>query len=462
MYVRSPSWVRRTASPVLALIPASLRFGKSYSELRTLIEKSEYDADFVNRYQSQQISSLLSICECNSSYYRDLIHEVRVSLGVNDDDPGYLLRQLPLLRKSDVRDISGGLLVKELCEVDIATTSGSSGRPLQFYLDKDRSVREWAFVHHLWHRSGYDLSHRRATLRGAEIKNVDERPWEYDPALNELRLSPFHMTPGVMSRYLKLISEYKIDYVHGYPSAIVILASFALQERWRPPPSLKGVFPISESFYPHQRELIRLAFGGIPIMMCYGLSEKSAIAGELLESPDTYEFEPLYGITELVDENSAAVTRVGQTGRIVATGFISKAMPLLRYDTGDIAELVRPALHDNCYRMRVKNIRSRWGQEYVISRDKAKVSVAAINIHSPVYALIEAFQFYQEKPGEVTIRVIPVKSCRETQLRPFVAEIQQKVGSGIIFTLKIVERLAHNDRGKRKFVDQRIPPESIV
>jgi len=461
-YIRSPHWVKRGAAPILSLLPYSLRYGKTYLELRKLISRSEDEADFVEQYQLQLLQSMIADCNNSSSYYQELFKRVfsrmpdASTFSIDD------LKSLPVLSREVVQSNAEKLLVTSVDNVDIATTSGSSGEPLKFYLDRDRSVREWAFVHHLWQRIGYSPRHRRATLRGVVINNVDKKPWEFDPAINELRLSPFHLVPEVMDRYLELIADYHVDFIHGYPSAVSMLASHAKRIGWSPPAKLIGVFPISESFLPHQRALIEEAFGGIKIMMCYGLSEKSAIAGELPDSPGVYEFEPLYGITELVNDDGFPITAIGSVGRIVSTGFVSTAMPLLRYDTGDIAELVQLPSKENCYRMRVKNIRSRWAQEFVVGRNNALISISAINIHSPVYARIQAFQFHQHTPGEVSVKVVPLPGEKKEDIEPFVSEIQAKVGESVKFSLEITDALALNKRGKRRFIIQKLDTNSTI
>ena len=191
-------------------------------------------------------------------------------------------------------------------------------------------------------------------------------------------------------------------------------------------------------------------------MPFYGLSEKVAIAGEVLGEPDTYEFEPLYGFTELVNDAGQPIITPGESGRIISTGFLSGAMPLLRYDTGDTGILVDVPSSDNCFRLRVRGIRSRWGNEFLVSRTGALVSMTAINIHSQVYTRIREFQFFQDTPGEATIQVVPFPEQRYGDIELFLQEIQAKVGSSIKFQLNLVDSLYANSRGKRSFIDQKL------
>lgn len=456
LYPQSPTWVRKCFSPFLALLPPELVYGPTYRRFRLMIANSEVDANFVREFLITSLRDIIQACIDRSEFYRELIRNAFGRIPDVDQFSLEDLKRLPILSKEDVRENADRLLVVDPSYADIVSTSGSSGRPLQFYLDKDRSVKEWAFITHIWGRIGYRYHHRRAVLRGVFMPNVDIKPWEYDAALRELRLSPFHLIPDIMDKYLALIRKCRINFIHGYPSAIAILASHALRIGWRPPDDLIGILPISETLFPHQRELLRRAFGDIAIMPFYGLSEKVAIAGEVLDEPDVYEFEPLYGITEIVDDSGEPVTTPGASGRIVSTGLLSKAMPLLRYDTGDTGTLVQLPAPENCFRLRVKGIRSRRGQEFLVSTKGALISMAALNIHSPAYAHIQEFQFHQDTPGLATVRIVPLPGRQYRDFEPFVEEIQTKVGSDIVFRLELVDSLKSNPRGKRSFIEQKL------
>jgi phenylacetate-CoA ligase len=229
-----------------------------------------------------------------------------------------------------------------------------------------------------------------------------------------------------------------------------------LRTGWKPRLDLKGVIPISEELYPQQRELILEAFRPARVLVTYGLSEKTAIAGELPGQPGAYEIEPLYGITEIIGDDGCPVTIPGETGRIVGTGFISTSMPLLRYDTGDLAQLVRPATRGNCYRMQIRSIKPRRGQEFVAGINGELISITSINIHSPLFSRIQEFQLFQDQPGEIIMRVVPAPGFGTSDIQPIVDEIQSKVGSSASFKLALEDSLETNARGKRKLIDQRL------
>jgi phenylacetate-CoA ligase len=456
-YLRLPPALKSALAPILCALPISLQYGRTYLRTREDIFRSETDAEFVRKYQESALRRVLTRAQGNSSYFSS---RLRMSSDKQSDLSTFSLRHLsslPILTKADVVAAPETFCVGDPQDYEIGYTSGSSGQPpMRLYLDRDRSVREIAFLHHIWSHIGYRAGDGRAVLRdyGGNIATLDNT-WRYDAPLRELWLSPFHLTKATMDQYLTLFHKYRVRYLYGVPSAITILARHALAARWKPPSSLRGIISASEILFPRQRQVIARCFAA-PVLAFYGLSERVAIAGELIESPGTYEFEPLYGITELVDDAGKRITVPGQRGRLISTGFVNKAMALIRYDSGDRGTLVQDAARRNRYRLRVRDIGSRWNQEFVIGHNGEKISVVNLDPNDYV-GIINEYQYVQSTPGRATFFVVPCAGASKKDLEAVLADLQRPVRGVIDFQLEIVDAIPVGRTGKRKYVDQRIP-----
>jgi len=447
-YVNAPPLVRQAAGRLLSHLPVGWRFGSAYSRTRGDLRRAELDPDFVERYQAERLDALLAAAAERSPHYRRVFADLGLGRPRTTDLP-----RLPILSRDDIRGHTDDLLVRPRKSLDHVTTSGTSGRPLDLYLDRDRSVREWAFLNHIWSRIGYRPGDTRASIR-MTFKPRQGRMWEYDPGLKELRLSPFHLTSEVIAEYLRQIERHRVKFLHGYPSALFPLAVHAIRTRWRPPASLRGVLPSSEIVHESHRRLLADAFGPLPLQPVYGMSEKVAIAGER-GKPFEYEFEPLYGVTEIVDDDGRPVPP-GVRGRLVATGFICPSMPLVRYDTGDRATLVEPATRANGWRLRVNNPSSRWVAEYLVSRTGAPIGLTSLVFPRHAYDLMHSYQYYQDSPGSAVMRVVPLPGVTASHLQAVVDEIAERTTGTLEIRVELVDALP-SARGKRKYVDQRIP-----
>ncbi len=460
MYVKSPPWLRKAAAQFLQLLPPEMQYGKSYAKTREAIVRSRNDANFVQGWQAEKATELLRGA-MNAPYYRELFGKRGITEPKATD-----LKRLPVLNKDIVRahELTDFLAVP-VSQLDLVSSSGSSGKPFSLYLDKDRSVREWAYINSVWAEIGYKPGHVRAVLRDmrADVSGKAE-PWSYDPALRELKLSTVQLTPAEMNKYLEQLAVYKVNFIHGYPSAIFTLALHAERVGWKPPSSLLGILPISEVMFGEQRELISRVFGNVPIQAFYGLSEKVAFAGEVSKEiageQGVYEFEPLYGITEILDDDDQPVS-VGQTGRLVSTGLLCKGMPMIRYDTGDRATLVQLPTAENNYCLRAKGIGSKWVQAYLVGLSGATIPLTALVTPKDEYGFIKDMQYYQDTPGIVKLRILPNDaSVTVSRFDRIVRETAQNTRNDIKILVELVSEIPANSRGKRKFVEQSLLPET--
>ena len=212
---------------------------------------------------------------------------------------------------------------------EVMTGGTSSGVQASFDLDRDRSVKEWAFLTHLWQRCGYRPGNRLAVLgyRGVtHLSSPSSRPWAWEPGTRELRLSPFRMVPPVMDGYLALLAHYRIAFVYGYPSAISILGAHARNVGWSPPKSLRGVLFMSELIRPSQCATIREGFGPLPLLARYGLSERWRSQGRSQAVRASTSSSRSTGSQSFWTQPAVPLgTR--PAGTLVGTGLISMGMP---------------------------------------------------------------------------------------------------------------------------------------
>lgn len=457
-YVRSPEPVRRLLAPLVARVPTTMKFGATYRSWREQIAHAAADPVYAGQAHLAALRGLLQKAHAGSPFYRSLID--------NAFGPGFDLAalqltdlsRLPVLSKQALRDAGSAALAEPAADLDEAASSGSNTEPpFVFYLDKDRSSREIAFVYDAWSRIGYDEQTARACFRGFGLDGQGKRLHEWEPALRELRLSVFPMAVEDAATYLDLIDERGIRFLYGYPSAIELFCRHMRKLGRTPKLRIEGIMPISEPLFPHQRSSIQAVLGEVPFACFYGLSEKALFATEIAGRPDSYEFNPIYGLAELVDDADAPVVKPGGLGRLVGTGFLSTGMPFIRYDTGDRARLLELPSAENGQRLRVEAIMPRRNIDYLIAADGSRVVSLSLTPEDPVFFEgLQEFQFYQDTPGEALIRYIPVEGSAGDPAERLITNLNAQTHGAIRFSSKRVERIAWGRGGKRAFVEQRL------
>lgn len=458
LYLRSPRFVRQMATPFVAFVPTSMKFGRTYADWRARIARAANDPCYAHEQHLTSLRALLAKAHEGSPFYRGLIEE---AFGTAFDASTIMpsdLRRLPILDKDRLRQAGEAALAVPAWQLDKAETSGSNaGPPFTFLLDKDRSPKEMAFVYDVWSRTGYDEQHARISLRGFHLKDRPSGLYDWDPALRELKLAVFPMTAADVSAYLDEIDRREVRFIYGYPSAIELLCRRMRQIKRTPRTGIAGVLPISEPLYEHQRNLIRSVLGDVTFGAFYGLSEKVAFAAEVGGDEGLYEFNPLYGVTELVDERGDPVTTPGHEGRIVGTGFLSTGMPFIRYDTGDFGKLVELPTSRNGQRLRIRALSPRRVPGFLLSFDGQRVVTVDLTSEDPaLFEGIAEFQFYQDTLGRVVIRYILDQDGSQRDIERLRAFLEERCRGSLVFELEAVSRIAAGRGGKRAFIDQRL------
>jgi phenylacetate-CoA ligase len=429
------------------------RYWRRVNACRAFIEESEkWPLRRLQEYQLHRLQAVVAHAYENVPYYRERFDE----LELRPADIRRLedIRLLPTLQKRDLQEHLDTLVASNFSSRHrrYSTTGGSTGIPVGFFQDRARtSAYEWAFMSSQWRRVGYRDGDRTAILRGTV---TGKRLFAFDALRNAVVLSSYHLTDNRMPAYLETLRRFEPKYIQAYPSSITMLARFM---RVRDEAAIDGVRAIlcgSENLYDWQREEIENAFQ-CRIFSWYGQSEVVCLAGECEYSRALHIF-PQYGITELIDQNGEPIEEPGRIGEIVGTGFLTESMPLIRYRTADVATYA-PGMCSECgrpYKL-FEKIDGRL-QEFIVTGTGRHISMAAINMHSPVFDNVQQFRFYQDAPGAVVLRLVPKTTYGESDAERIRAELAPKLGDDLVLTLEQVDEIRPSPRGKHRFLDQKL------
>lgn len=454
IYRRLPNPIREFSGKMYRSLPVDLRFGKSYSETVKEIEKTNnFSKSEIETYQLEKLNFLLKHCATNIPYYKDILGNMDSSYTYFNDLQS--LMTLPLISKEVVRENNKIFRATNLpSKLHLhMNTGGSTGIPLDLYYEKGVSrSREWAFIHDIWRRVGWNDGDKSVMLRGWSIPG--SKYWQFEPIRNRLIMSAFHLNSNTIPLYLEAIRDFKPAFIEAYPSNISIIADYLLRNNLPPVNSLKGILLGSENLFPHQRKLIEKAFN-CRVLSWYGHGEICALGGECECSTDYHMF-PSYGITELIDTKGNQITKPGILGEIVATGFNNLVMPLLRYRTGDMGVFSGGTC--NCERQwqRLSRVEGR-KQELVVAADGSVITLTALIFgqHYEAFGNIVRMQLAQKLPGEITIRIEPSeKYSRKRDEKEIIGKIDSAVGSSFQINFEYPDSISRSSSGKHIFLEQ--------
>jgi phenylacetate-CoA ligase len=460
LWNRTPAWAKAILGRGLRIVPLTWLLGRSFRRTYEFVQAAQWwSAEEARAYQLEQLRSICSFAQQKSRYYRRVFDTVGFhpeALRTLEDLSG-----LPTIDKRTIRKHADELCTMPPCDssVDLCSTGGTGGAPLMFYMDRARSAIEYAYLVTSWERAGYRLGTPMGVLRGRTL-TVNRRKgfhYAYDPLLDHHYYSSYHLTDTDMRRYLEHLATLGPCFLHVYPSSVAILSRFVRRSGVAVPANLLGIIAESENIYPDQRADIEDTFK-VRMFSDYGHSEKLVFAAECEHSTD-YHVWPTYGYLELLDEQGHSVAAPGQRGEIVGTGFINRAMPFIRYRTGDYATYVGGGCAA-CGREQVvlRDIRGHRTQEILIAADGTALPWTGMTADGDAFLRVRQFQFYQDTPGRAVLRIVPAEGYGrpdEQQIREFYL---YKFAGTIDFTMELTDAIPLSPRGKAIYVDQRIRP----
>ena len=454
LYERLPGFLKKPAG----WVPFGILAGKEYR--RTLRRGPQIDrasrAELL-AYQEEALGRMLTFaCDEVPAYesLRSTVERLR---------PFEALKAFPFQDKDTLQSEFDRHLPRSFHKIPHyeCTTGGTSGNQLVFYLDGHAHSIEQAFIHRMWARVGYTSRSRKGTFRGVSFPHLNEGIyWQLNPIYHELQFSPFHMSDTTLSRYVEQLRRFRPEFLHGYPSAIALLAEYVLRQGYTLADlELKAILLGSEALYPGQRETLEEAFA-CRVFSWYGHSEQLILGGEC-ENSSVYHHFPDYGILEIVDDAGNVLDEDGARGELVGTGLRNFCLPLIRYRTEDLARRRSPSCECCRHFDRFDEVEGRWRQEYVIGKTGARISPSALNMHGPMFAEVVRYQYYQNTPGIMVLRLVTTDRFSETDAQALREAFSRKVGNELEIGIDVVDDIPLTGRGKLRRLIQEIPQESM-
>jgi phenylacetate-CoA ligase len=445
--------MKRLAKSLLTWMPMDVKLGGTYRKWRSFLRKAErWPPEMIQIWQAQRLRMIVRHAWNNCEGYRELYGKA----GLTPDDIQDVddLHHLPYVTKqmlqNDVEAFSAPLQRRR----HIAT-GGSTGLPLSFYVTRQNTHIENAFMHAGWRRAGWKAERSTAVLRGAFVGSKTQL-WEYDSYWRQLKLTSYHLVPEALPVYLEVLQRFQPDMLQAYPSACLLLADL-LADYGRPVElPFRFIMLGSENLYDWQVEKFSHVFPQARLFSWYGHTEMAVLA-PWCEHRRTFHCWPFYGLTEVLDEMGREVSE-GEEGEIVGTGFHVMATPFIRYRTMDMAVKGPPRCAECRRNFPILNDIVGRRQEVIVTADGRYISMTALNMHDRIFHALRQFQFLQEEPGRLIFRYVakhpPLSLDEEIRIRD---GLQTKLGEGIKLLLQSVSEIPLTSRGKLHFLEQRLP-----
>lgn len=413
---------------------------------RIWLKKSEWcSEECLHNFQQKKIIKLIVYAEKNIPYYQRLMKKNNISSknirSIQD------ISQLPILTKKDIIEAGDLLISRKYPKVFLrkAFTGGTTGTPLHLYRTLSSIGIEHAFLRRQWDWAGIRFRDNCAFVKGRIISN--KKGFIYDLIMKELHLSTYQLSIENAIRYLSIIKKYNCKAIVGYPSSILLLAKAMRQLDYQI--DLKSILLTSETLTSDNRKFISESFG-VPVYNYYGAAER--VCYTFTCEKGNYHIQPEYGLTEFIPTENVS------SYKIISSGFWNFAMPLIRYDTGDIAKLSNSKCECGRNFKLLENIEGREGD--VLKTPEGNTFGVSILTHIfHVVCGIDCFlesQLLQVSLNQVIINYVPLYDVTNKQLQEYIEKLKKIISKEITFKFKKVNKIEKTASGKHRFVISQI------
>ncbi len=420
--------------------------------LGQLEESQWYPEERLLDEQWNRFKSLIQYAYENSPYYRKRFIESGMEPGdiKSRDD----IKAIPILTKAEIKDNIDDIRVPGYDTAEKLRTSGSTGEPLVVYRCRASTGHHRANMFRQRRWFGSDIGSFEAMFKTFNYPLAERlRVRVKDIVLNRIRINERELTDRTMLDFYNKIRHYKPGIFYGFPSLIIRFANFLKGEGLELKlESLNAIISTGEVIERGNKKFLSDFFDA-PAVDEYGCTEVGIIA---MECPEGSWHVPVEScLLEIVPRDETGIDEDG--GRVVVTDLWNKAMPIIRYDNGDLAREKPGGCPCGRGLPSVESVVGRVSRMVDLpdGRSIHTITFSKIfkNAESVAEGSIKEFQLRFRPPDEFNILIVPDKNFNDQVMAHLRERLDDVLGQGSRIDFKLVNEIPGSRNGKlEKFI----------
>ena len=426
-----------------------------YSTYMNLLNKTQWwSYSELEKFQLKRLKKLLKHANDNVPFY----HEMFKILNFEPQNVSKVedLNKLPILTKEIINKNFNNLYATNYSRDNLilSSTSGSTGTPMKFYIDKRWDACNITAAYRSWSWAGYKPGDKMTYLWGApnDLQTLRAIDKINNYLLRTITLDAFNLTEENMMVYAKILSKFKPKIINTYASVIFLFSEFLKKEGidYIKP---KAILTTADMLYKHQRKAVEETFN-CQIFDYYSGRETSLQAAECSEHFG-YHLSMENAVVEFIKENEHVSP--GETGRILLTDLCNYAMPFIRYEIGDLGT---PS--DECCPCgrKLPIMKSLKGRifDFIITPEGKYIPgeyfhyiIIDHHIHG-----IKEFQILQKSINKLTVYIVKNPNEKTNDVNRFINLIQKEAGENVEIELEYTSLIKRTSSGKLRHVISKV------
>jgi phenylacetate-CoA ligase len=401
----------------------------------------------LRKLQTDKLRKLIDHAYAHVPFYKQLFDSYRIK--PNDIRQLEDLTRIPVSTKKHIQDAPLNSITSQIHRRSRCvriTTSGSSGTPLELFYEKS----DFSCLNMNWLRPllAHDVKpwYRKMEITGPHNISTSKGWYNYLGLWKSQAISVFESPQD----WLDLLIAYKPDILYGYSGSLKLLAQH-IKKHGFPHPNPRFIFGVSDLVDQECRELVSETFQK-KLIDLYGSAEAGCIAWECPEC-EGYHINIDTVIVEFL--NSQESNSIENQGRVIITNLYSYAMPIIRYDLGDIGALSDKK--STCGRelplMRVIEGRA---DSFVILPSGIRLSpMFFFGIMKPIEG-ISQWRIHQDLTSSISVLVVPSKEISPQTILLIKKRIVENISEELTVEIKVVDNIPPDQSGKLRAVISKV------
>jgi len=435
-----PTWARWEGSPYL----------RHFKRL----QQTQYDPpETIAARQWAAVRSLLEHACTTVPFYRQRLDEagVRPSSIRNFED----FRQIPILTKSDLRSHQNSLIscAYSRDRLHLKQTSGSTGVAVEVFVDEAAQQFKRACTLRSDEWSGWRFGEAVARIWGNPESL--ERGWRgrLRNALLDRTcyLDSLRVNEAAMDRFAKLLSRRRPTLLFGHAHSVCLFAEYV---RSASLPSIRpcGIITTAMVLHNWQRRTIEEVFH-CKVTNRYGCEEVSLIASECDRHAGLHINADGVYVEILRDGRPVGP---GEPGSVVVTDLTNRAMPILRYQVGDVAVLADGLCTCGRGLPMLERLEGREA-DYVVTPAGEVISGISLTDHFALHMPgVAQLQIIQETLRRLVFRIVRGADFGPASLLRIAELVEHRFGPEMTFDCEYLDGIPQEPSGKYRFCISRV------
>ncbi|MBR7117521.1 MAG: phenylacetate--CoA ligase family protein [Clostridia bacterium] len=358
------------------------------------------------RRHYNDICKILTEGKPNTRRLNELLHHASETTSFYSAFSDDCISSYPVINKTVIREnydsmLSSAFTGKPLRKV---STSGSTGTPFRVVWDREKRNRQIAdllvfnnlagqkfgdpyMYFRVW-SSGTKQSRLKQFLQNAtpiDIRNLDKNTFEY------------------IRRKLKSGS---VNACIGYASTYEHLVKYFISQGDTPDLfKVKTFITSSEVMTPEIKSMIKKTVG-CELADRYS-NEENGFLAQAIGEKGVFDVNIASFYLEILKEDSDEPADIGEVGRIVITDLYGYALPMIRYDTGDLA--IKLEEKDGCV-TKISSIQGRRA-DVIYTTSGKKITSHAFGVYMKAFESIKQYQIIQNGVNDYSLVLNGAQGC---------------------------------------------------